>query len=63
MCPFCMAAIGQIVAGVVSAGGLTAVVVKLSRKKNNAKNIPSSNSNERSNENESNNEYVNQNGR
>ena len=51
MCPFCMAAIGQIVAGVVSAGGLTAVAVKLSRKKNNAKEIPSLNSNERSNEN------------
>lgn len=50
MCPFCMAAVGQIVVGVVSAGGLTAVAVKLSRKKNNAKEIPSSNSNERSNE-------------
>jgi len=62
MCPFCMAAIGQIVAGVVSAGGLTAVAVKLSRK-NNAKGIPGSNSNERSNENESSNEDVNQNGR
>jgi len=48
MCPFCMAAIGQIVAGVVSAGGLTAVAVKLSRKKNNTKETPSSNSNERS---------------
>jgi len=51
MCPFCLAAIGQVVAGVVSAGGLTAVAVKLSRKKDNAKVIPSSNSNERSNEN------------
>jgi hypothetical protein len=37
MCPFCMVAIGQIVAGVVSAGGLTAVAVKLSLKKSNAK--------------------------
>ena len=50
MCPFCMAAIGQIVAGVVSAGGLTAVAVRLSRKKNNAKETPNSNSIERSNE-------------
>ena len=38
MCPFCMVAIGQIVvAGVVSTGGLTALAVKLSRKKNDAK--------------------------
>ena len=50
MCPFCMAAIGQIVAGVVSAGGLTAVAVKLSRKKSSAKEILSSDSSERSNE-------------
>jgi len=51
MCPFCVAAIGQIVAGVVSAGGLTALAVKLSRKKSNAKEIPNPNSNERSNQN------------
>lgn len=51
MCPFCMAAIGQIVAGVVSAGGLTAVAVKLSLKKSNAKEIPNPNAIERSNEN------------
>jgi hypothetical protein len=51
MCPFCMVAIGQIVAGVVSAGGLTAVAVKLSLKKSNAKEIPNPNSIERSNEN------------
>jgi hypothetical protein len=57
MCPFCMAAIGQIVAGVVSAGGLTAAAVRLSRKKSNAKEIPNPNSIERSNEN------VNQNSR
>lgn len=50
MCPFCMAAIGQIVAGVVSAGGLTAVAVKLSRKKSNAEEIPNPISIERSNE-------------
>ena len=47
MCPFCMAAIGQIVvAGVVSTGGLTALAVKLSRKKNDEKEIVR-NSNER----------------
>ena len=51
MCPFCMAAIGQIVAGVVSAGGLTAVAVKLSRNKHHAKEIPNPISIERSNEN------------
>jgi len=52
MCPFCIAAIGQIVAaGVVSAGGLTAVAVKLSRKKYEAKEIPSAKPIERSNEN------------
>jgi hypothetical protein len=37
---------GLIVAGASSAGGLTALAVKLSRKKNNAKEIP--NPNERS---------------
>jgi hypothetical protein len=31
MCPFCLAALGQVVAGVVSAGGFTALAVKLSR--------------------------------
>jgi hypothetical protein len=63
MCPFCLASMGLIVAGGTSAGGLTVLAVKLSRKKNNAKEIPSSNSNERSNENESSNENVNQNSR
>jgi hypothetical protein len=33
MCPFCMASIGMIVAGATSDGGLTALAVKLSRKK------------------------------
>jgi hypothetical protein len=37
---------GLIVAGATSAGGLTALAVKLSRKKDNEKEIP--NSNERS---------------
>jgi hypothetical protein len=51
---------GLIVAGATSAGGLTALAVKLSRKKNNAKEIPNPNSisNERSNENESSNEDI-----
>ena len=47
MCPFCMTAMAQIVAGAVSAGCLTALAVKLSRKKNNVKEIIS-NSSERS---------------
>ena len=34
MCPFCLASIGLIVAGATSAGGLTALAVKLSQKKN-----------------------------
>jgi hypothetical protein len=45
MCPFCMA---TIVAGAASTGGLAALAVKLSRKKNNEKEIP--NPNERSNQ-------------
>jgi hypothetical protein len=40
MCPFCLASIGMIVAGATSAGGLTALAMKLSRKKNDAKEIP-----------------------
>ena len=34
MCPFCSASIGLMVASATSAGGLTALAVKLSRKKN-----------------------------
>jgi hypothetical protein len=34
MCPFCLASIGLMVASAASAGGLTALAVKLSRKKN-----------------------------
>jgi hypothetical protein len=48
MCPVCLASVGMIVAGVTSAGGLTALAVKLSRKKQNVEVNP--NSNERSNE-------------
>jgi hypothetical protein len=55
MCPICLASMGMIVAGVTSAGGLTALAVKLSRKKIDVREI--SNSKERSNE------SVNQNSR
>jgi len=34
MCPFCLASIGLIVASATSAGGLTALAVKLSQRKN-----------------------------
>jgi len=34
MCPFCLAAVGLVVAGTVSTGGLAALAVKVSRKKN-----------------------------
>jgi hypothetical protein len=63
MCPFCIAALGQVVAGVVSAGGLTALAVKLSRKKDNSNEIPNPHAIERSNQNESSSQDVNQNGR
>ena len=34
MCPFCLATLGMVVAGTVSTGGLAALAVRLSRKKN-----------------------------
>ena len=34
MCPFCLATMGLIVAGVASTGGLAALAVKVSRQKN-----------------------------
>jgi hypothetical protein len=34
MCPFCLASLGLMVASATSAGGLTALAVKLSQKKN-----------------------------
>jgi len=44
MCPFCLATIGLIVAGTASAGGLTALAVKVSRRKSEATEIvPNSN--------------------
>jgi hypothetical protein len=36
MCPVCLAAMGLFVAGAASAGGLTALAVKVSLKKNRA---------------------------
>ena len=36
MCPFCFATMGLIVAGAASTGGLAALAVKLSRRKNKA---------------------------
>jgi hypothetical protein len=42
MCPFCFATMGLIVAGAASTGGLAALAVKLSRKKNPAAEIPNS---------------------
>ena len=49
MCPFCLSTLGLLVAGTVSTGGVAAIALKLSRKKNHAE--TSSNENERSNEN------------
>jgi hypothetical protein len=44
MCPFCLGTLGLIVAGTVSTGGLAAAIaaVKVSRKKNDAAQIPHS---------------------
>jgi hypothetical protein len=36
MCPFCLATVGLIVAGAVSTGGLAALAVKVSCKRNGA---------------------------
>jgi hypothetical protein len=44
MCPFCFGTLGLVVAGTISTGGLAALAVKLSRKKNNTSE-PTSNSN------------------
>jgi hypothetical protein len=44
MCPFCFATLGLVVAGTVSTGGLVAIAVKLSRKKDDAEqSVPNSN--------------------
>jgi hypothetical protein len=34
MCPFCLGTMGFVVAGVVSTGGLAALAVRVSRRKN-----------------------------
>jgi cephalosporin-C deacetylase-like acetyl esterase len=39
MCPFCLVTMGIVVAGAVSTGGLAALAVKVSRKKNAAEEI------------------------
>jgi hypothetical protein len=49
MCPVCLATMGLIVAGAASTGGLAALAVKVSRKKNGAGEIVP-NSNERRNQ-------------
>ena len=49
MCPFCFAAMGLVVAGAVSTGGLAALAVKVSRKNKTGEILP--NSNERNNQN------------
>ncbi len=46
MCPCCLGTLGLIVAGTVSTGGLAAIAVKVSRKKNDAAQIPNSNEKE-----------------
>jgi hypothetical protein len=48
MCPFCFATLGLVVAGTVSTGGLAALAVRVSRKKNHA--AQGSNENGRSSE-------------
>jgi hypothetical protein len=47
MCPFCFAAMGLIVAGAASTGGLAALAVKLSRKENKAGEIVPNSDNRR----------------
>ena len=39
MCPFCLATMGLVVAGAVSTGGLAALAVKVSRRKNGSEEI------------------------
>ena len=50
MCPFCFATLGLVVAGTVSTGGLAALAVKLSRKKDDGAQT-ASNRSERTDEN------------
>lgn len=62
MCPFCLSTIGLVVAGAVSTGGLTALAVKLSPKKNSG-NENILNFKERSGSNDGSSQAVNQSGR
>ena len=39
MCPFCLSTLGLIVVGSVSTGGLAALAVKISRKKNSTSEV------------------------
>jgi hypothetical protein len=39
MCPFCLTTVGLIVAGSVSTGGLAALAVKISRRKNSTSEV------------------------
>jgi hypothetical protein len=53
VCPFCLASMGLVVAGAASTGGLAALAVKLSRKKNGAGAItPNSNQGRNQDDNE-----------
>lgn len=48
MCPFCLATMGLVVAGAVSTGGLAALAVKASRKKDGAEeSVPNLNKKEK----------------
>jgi hypothetical protein len=49
MCPFCLTTLGLFVAGAVSTGGVAALAVRVSRKKNAAREIVP-NSSQRRNE-------------
>jgi hypothetical protein len=62
MCPFCFSAIGLVVAGAVSTGGLTVLAVKLSRREKNG-NESTFNAKERSNSDERNDQDVDRNNR
>jgi hypothetical protein len=39
MCPFCLATIGSVVVGTASIGGVAALALKISRKKNGSEEI------------------------
>jgi hypothetical protein len=45
MCPFCLGTMGFVVAGVASTGGLAALAMKVSRKKNGEEIVSNPNNN------------------